>query len=37
MVPLFFRFQDEKIKSIWVLGDLTNLHKQLASAKSSTY
>lgn len=33
----FFRFQDEKIKSIWVLGDLTNLHKQLASAKSSTY
>lgn len=27
----FFKFEDGKIKSIWVLGDLANLHKQLAS------
>lgn len=27
----FFRFQEGKIRSIWVLGDLNNLHKQLAS------
>lgn len=25
----FFKFQNEKIKSIWVLGDLASLHKQL--------
>lgn len=27
----FFKFKNEKIHSIWVLGDLTNLHKQLAN------
>jgi len=25
----FFRFEDEKIVSIWVLGDLSTLHKQI--------
>lgn len=25
----FFKFKDEKISSVWVLGDLTNLNKQL--------
>lgn len=29
----FFRFKENKIVSIWVLGDLTTLHKQLSNAK----
>jgi len=28
----FFRFKDEKIVDIWVLGDLLTLHKQLVHA-----
>ncbi len=30
----FFKFRDEKISNIWVLGDLATLHKQIASPKN---
>ncbi len=31
----FFKFENEKIKSIWVLGDLTNLNKQLSKKRDN--
>lgn len=31
----FFKFRDEKISNIWVLGDLATLYKQISTSKKS--